>query len=219
MTQHNPAILWDMDGTIVDSKDCHFHAWFQTLAKRGITLEEEVFTTTFGCNNTISLPLYLGHQPEQEVFDQIVHEKESLFLALVLEDSKLVPGVESWLTITQENGIKQAVASSSAPEIIEQLLDKFGLMPYFEAIVPGAQLPSKPDPEIYLKAAKKLGRQPERCVVIEDSLAGVQGSKNAGMKCIAVTTTLPRESLTLADRTIEDYNRPLLPILQQIGLL
>lgn len=219
MTQLKPAILWDMDGTIVDSKDCHFHAWVQTLERYGVALDEEKFITSFGRNNTISLPTYLGYQPEPIVFNQIVQEKESLFLELVLADSKLVPGVESWLTAANEHGISQALASSSAPEIIDLLLDKFGLKHYFNAIVPGAQLPSKPDPEIFLQAARKVDRQPAMCVVIEDSLAGVQGSKNAGMKCIAVTTTMPRESLTLADRAIEDYNLPMLPIMQDIGLL
>ncbi|QRN83194.1 HAD family phosphatase [Chloroflexota bacterium] len=219
MTQHNPAILWDMDGTIVDSKDCHFHAWIETLKKRGIDLTEEVFTSSFGRNNTISLPYYLGYQPEPEVFDEIVHEKESLFLEMVLEDSKLVPGVETWLAAAQENGIRQALASSSEPEIIDQLIDKFGLRHYFGAIVPGAALPSKPNPEIFLKAARKIDRQPEQCVVIEDSLAGVEGGKNAGMKCIAVTTTFSPDDLTLADRVVEDYYRPLLPMLQDIELL
>lgn len=219
MTRPNPAILWDMDGTIVDSKDCHFHAWVQTLAKRGIALGEELFISSFGRNNIISLPTYLGYQPEPEVFNEIIHEKESLFLELVLEDSKLVPGVESWLTTAQENGIKQALASSNDSENIDLLMNKFGLKHYFEAIVPGAKLPSKPNPEIFLKAAKKLDRQPEHCVVIEDSLAGVEGSKAAGMKCIAVTTTMPRESLGLADQVVDDYNRPLLPMLGDIGLL
>ncbi len=219
MNPKNPAILWDMDGTIVDSKDCHFHAWFDTLKKRGIDLTEEVFTSSFGRNNMISLPFYLGYQPEPEVFNEIAHEKESLFLEMVLEDSKLVPGVETWLVAAQENGIKQALASSSEPEIIDHLMDKFGLRHYFAAIVPGAALPSKPSPEIFLKAARKIDRQPEQCVVIEDSLAGVEGGKNAGMKCIAVTTTFSRADLTLADRVVEDYYRPLLPMLQDIELL
>jgi HAD superfamily hydrolase (TIGR01509 family) len=219
LTQQNPAILWDMDGTIVDSKDCHFHAWVETLKRRGIDLDEAKFTSSFGRNNTISLPFYLGYQPEPDVYDEIVHEKESLFLELVLNDSKLVPGVETWLAAAQENGIRQALASSSETEIIDLLIDKFSLRHYFDAIVPGAALPSKPDPEIFLRAAKKVEHEPEQCVVIEDSLAGVQGGKNAGMKCIAVTTTISREALTLADRVVEDYNRPLLPMLQDIELL
>jgi len=219
LTQQNPAILWDMDGTIVDSKDCHFHAWIETLEKRGIDLDEAKFTSSFGRNNTISLPYYLGYQPEPEVFDEIVHEKESLFLKMVLEDSKLVPGVETWLKTAQDNGISQALASSSEPEIIDMLIDKFGLRHYFGAIVPGAALPSKPDPEIFLRAAKKIEREPAQCVVIEDSLAGVQGGKNAGMKCIAVTTTFSPDALTQADRVIDDYHGPLLSMLQDIQLL
>ena len=219
MTHKTPAILWDMDGTIVDSKDCHFHAWVETLKKRGIDLDETKFTSSFGRNNTISLPFYLGYQPEPDVFDEIVHEKESLFLKMVLEDSKLVSGVETWLASAQESGIKQALASSSEPGIIDQLIDKFSLRHYFEAIVPGAALPSKPSPEIFLRAAKKLEREPEQCVVIEDSLAGVKGGKNAGMKCIAVSTSFSPEALFEADRVVADYHRPLLPMLQDIELL
>ena len=80
--------------------------------------------------------------------------------------------------------------------------------------MPGAALPSKPSPEIFLRAAKKLEREPEQCVVIEDSLAGVKGGKNAGMKCIAVSTSFSPEALFEADRVVADYHRPLLPMLQ-----
>lgn len=219
MTHNAPALLWDLDGTIVDSKDCHYHAWTLILGEMGLTLDEELFLASFGRNNQSSLPQYLGYEPDQALFDKIVQEKESLFLELVLEESGLIPGVESWLAFAQENEIRQAVASSSDQRIISLLLEKFGLLGYFDAIQPGAHLPAKPAPDIFLLAAEKLGKTPEQCVVVEDSLAGVQGGKNAGMKCVAVTSTFPREALTLADQVVDDYTGPLRPILQALALL
>lgn len=219
MTQPTPAILWDLDGTIVDSKACHFHAWTIILGNLGVTLEEDLFLSCFGRNNKISLPKYLGYEPDPEQFDKIVDEKESLFLELFLEESSLIPGVESWLAAAQQSGIRQAIASSSDYKIISLLLDKFNLAGYFDAIQPGAHLAAKPAPDIFLKAAGLLERQPERCVVVEDSLVGVQGGKNAGMQCVAVTSTFPREALTIADYVVDDYTGPLNPVLQALGLL
>lgn len=219
MTHNKPAILWDLDGTIVDSKACHFHAWTTIMGQHGITLEEDLFLSCFGRNNKISLPKYLGYEPEPEQFDKIVEEKESLFLELMLADSSLIPGVESWLANAQESGIKQAVASSSDHQIISMMLDKFNLAGYFDAIQPGAHLTAKPAPDIFLQAADLLDQQPEQCVVIEDSLAGVQGGKNAGMQCVAVTSTFPREALTMADVVVDDYTGPLTPVLQTLQLL
>jgi beta-phosphoglucomutase-like phosphatase (HAD superfamily) len=99
------------------------------------------------------------------------------------------------------------------------MLDKFNLAGYFDAIQPGAHLTAKPAPDIFLQAAELLDQQPEQCVVIEDSLAGVQGGKNAGMQCVAVTSTFPREALTMADFVVDDYTGPLTPVLQTLQLL
>ena len=219
MTHNTPAILWDMDGTIIDSKDCHYHAWLQTLERMGLSLTEEAFLASFGRNNRRSLPQYLGYEPDEAQFQKIVTEKEALFLDLMLEESHLIQGVESWLTYAQAHGIPQAVASSSDPHIISELLNKFNLTDYFDVIQPGAHLPAKPAPDIFLMAAEKLGKKPEQCVVVEDSLPGVEGGKNAGMKCVAVTSSFPRAALTLADQVVDDYTGPLLPVLQALGLL
>ena len=108
MTHKTPAILWDMDGTIVDSKDCHFNAWVETLKKRGIDLDETKFTSSFGRNNTISLPFYLGYQPEPDVFDEIVHEKESLFLKMVLK-------IQNWFPAWKPGWLPPRIAESNKP--------------------------------------------------------------------------------------------------------
>ncbi len=108
-----------------------------------------------------------------------------------------------WLQRLQEAGARQAVASSAPMANITALIDELGLRPYFNAIVPGADLPGKPEPVLFLKAAQALGLQPEDCVVIEDAIAGVAAAKRAGMKCIAVMTTNPAEALSAADLIVE----------------
>ena len=95
--------------------------------------------------------------------------------------------------------MKQAIASSAPPKNIEVLVQELQIGKYFDAIVSGYDIPGKPDPAVFLKAAQQVEVLPENCVVIEDAVAGVEGAKNAGMKCIAVTTTNVAEALSKAD--------------------
>jgi len=103
-------------------------------------------------------------------------------------------------------GIPMAVASSAPIENINVILDELGLRSYFGAIVSGALMPGKPDPAIFLEAARRLDTPLERCDVIEDSIPGVQAAKSAGMKCLAVLTTNPSEALQAADLIVESLD-------------
>ena len=107
-----------------------------------------------------------------------------------------------WLDRLRATGIRQAVASSAPPENINTLVDELGIRAYFEAIVSGYDIPGKPDPAVFLKAASEIDLPPQRCIVVEDAVAGVQAAKRAGMRCIAVTTTNPAHALSDADIVI-----------------
>ncbi len=197
------GVLWDMDGVLVDTSEFHFQAWRDVLEAYGFSFTREVHRQVFGMNNAGILSRVLGERLTPELLSEIGDRKEEQFRAAVRGHARPLPGVRMWLQRLQEAGARQAVASSAPMANITALIDELGLRPYFDAIVPGADLPGKPEPVLFLKAAQALGLQPEDCIVIEDAVAGVAAAKRAGMKCIAVMTTNPAEALSAADLIVE----------------
>jgi HAD superfamily hydrolase (TIGR01509 family) len=209
--RHLPkAILWDLDGTIIDSTECHFESWSQALKSHGYTITREIFDAHYGRNTQSVLPLYLGFEPDPELFEKINIKKEEIFRDEVVKKGAMVPGVESWMRSANQLGIKQAIASSSGMKNITIMLSAFGLLGYFDLLVSGANLPAKPEPDVFLEAAKLIELSPAECLVIEDSSAGVQAAKEAGMTCIAVLTSHTKSQLTAADLLVDDFRTPLL---------
>ncbi len=219
MNPQNPAILWDMDGTIFDSKACHYQTWKYTLNQFGFDFSQEDFDATFGRNNHATITLLLGFDPDPELFEDIVKIKEAYFRKLAPQATRLVPGVINWLTDARSFNLPQGLASSAPMENIQSLLVNFNLTEYFDQIVSGEHLPAKPEPDVFLKAAQALGRPPENCWVIEDSQPGVEAAKNAGMTCIAVTTNLPPTKLKSADLILEDFLKPLESVLKRFHVI
>jgi len=198
-SNHNYAIIWDMDGVLVNTGEYHYQAWKQTFEELDVPFSKEQFQATFGMNNAGILEIICGEKlpPDQE--QKISEHKEELFREAVKGKAKLLPGIENALKNFSEWNFKQAIASSAPPKNIEVLVKELGIGKYFDAIVSGYDIPGKPDPGVFLKAAQKIGTSPNSCIVIEDAVAGVEGAKNAGMKCIAVTNTNTAEALSKAD--------------------
>ena len=214
---NNPsAILWDLDGTIVDTKASHFLTWQRALEKHGFVLERTVFEVNFGRNNRTLVPLFLGFQPDGDLLAEIIEVKETLFRQIAPHQAGLVPGVKTWLSKAGEINIVQAIASSAPMENIAIMLEKFDLRHYFASIVSGAALPAKPEPDVFIQAAQTLNILPADCLVIEDSIAGVQAANQAGMCCIAVTTTHQRDELGQAAIVVDDFNTPFHEILKTL---
>ena len=211
------VILWDLDGTIIDSTECHYKTWVAALEKHGYSLSHEVFKEHYGRNTKAVLPIYLGFEPDPSLAEAMREEKEILFRQIVTEEAKLVPGVTSWLKAAHQAGLKQSIASSSNLKNITTMLSAYDLIGYFDLLVSGANLPAKPNPAVFLAAAKQLDQPPEHCLVIEDSVAGVEAAKKAGMTCIAVVTSHTKSQLASADMVIEDFNLPFLDTLQNLG--
>jgi beta-phosphoglucomutase len=197
------GILWDMDGVLVDTSEFHFQAWRDVLAEYGISFTREVHRRVFGMNNAGILSHVLGDKLTSELLTEIGDLKEERFRTAVRGHARPLPGVRVWLKRLQEAEALQAIASSAPMANITVLIDELGLRPYFDAIVPGVDLPGKPEPVLFLKAAQSLGLRPEDCIVIEDAVAGVAAAKRAGMKCIAVMTTNPAMALSAADLIVE----------------
>ncbi len=198
------AVLWDMDGVLVDTGEPHFVTWRDTLAEIGIEYGREDFRATFGMNNAGGMKHLYGDRFAPELVQELGEKKEALFREMVSRGMTPMPGVLDWLNRMQVQGVKQAVASSAPWANIDSLIDGMGIRGYFDAIISGAGLPPKPNPDVFLKAAEAVGVPPERCLVIEDSVAGVGGAKAAGMRCLAVTTTNPASDFGSADLILTD---------------
>ncbi len=197
------GVLWDMDGVLVDSGPFHYQSWAEALAREGLGYTREQFQATFGMDNRGVLTTLLGHEPEAGWLRRVADEKEAAFREAIRGQAAPLPGVIDWLGRLKAAGARQAVASSAPPANIELLMDSLALRPYFDAVVSAWGLPGKPDPAVFLEAARRISAPPDCCVVIEDAVAGVAAARRAGMACIAVTTTNSRQALSAADLIVD----------------
>ncbi len=197
------GVLWDLDGVLVNTGEFHFLAWQQALAERGIPFDRTTFNRTFGMNNQGIIRDLLGEAATPALIAELADRKETLFRALIRGRVTPLPGVTHWLPRLRELGARQAVASSAPQANIDAILDALALRPYFDVVLSGDRLPGKPDPAVFLEAARRLGLPPHRCIVVEDAVAGVEAARRAGMRCIAVTTTNPAEALRAADLVLD----------------
>ncbi len=200
------AVLWDMDGVIVDTYEGHFLSWKQSLEEVGQSFNEETFRETFGMNNRLIMAHVFGRELEEDFIWKVGDRKEEIFREDIKGKVQALPGVREWLAQFKAMGLKQAVASSAPQANIDALLDELKIRDYFQVEVSASKLAGKPDPAVFLLAAEKLGVDPRACLVIEDSIAGVEAAKRAGCKCLAVLTTNPAEKLGRADRIVQDLS-------------
>jgi HAD superfamily hydrolase (TIGR01509 family) len=197
------GVLWDMDGVLVDSGEFHFRAWAEALRREGLDFTRQQFQATFGMDNRGVLTTVLGREPEPAWLESVAREKEAAFREAIRGRAEPMPGVVAWLGRLKAAGVRQAVASSAPPANIELLIDSLALRPYFDVVVSTWGMPGKPDPAVFLEAARRIGVPPEHCVVVEDAVAGVAAARRAGMACLAVTNTNRREALAAADLVVD----------------
>jgi beta-phosphoglucomutase len=206
-TLHNlHAVLWDMDGVIVDTFDAHYRSWQQTFDELSQPFDLEMFRHTFGMNNRLILTTIFERDLSEGFIQRVSDRKEELFREGIKGRARLLPGVKEWLTAFSEIDVKQAVASSAPQANIDTLLDELNVRDFFQAEAAGATLKGKPDPEVFLLAASLLGVGAAHCLVIEDAIAGVEAARRAGMKCIAVQTTNPAEKLKSAHVVLKNLS-------------
>jgi beta-phosphoglucomutase family hydrolase len=192
------AVVWDMDGVLVDTGEFHFKAWKTILARYEVAFSRETFTKTFGMNNEGILKSVLGDRYSDELYKIIDRQKEVNFREILHGNVTLLPGVISLLEQVRNASIPQAIASSAPQENIDAVVSELNLQPYFQTAISAANMPGKPDPTVFLTAAQELGVSPSHCIVVEDAIAGVEAARHAGMTCIAVTTTNPAKELQAA---------------------
>jgi HAD superfamily hydrolase (TIGR01509 family) len=197
------AILWDLDGVLIDTGRFHYQSWADTLLPAGHAFPPETFRATFGMNNQGVLSAVFGRAPTPAELSGLADRKEALFRDMIAGQAEALPGVEAWLRRLKAAGYRQAVASSAPAQNIDVMIDALHLRPYFDALVSGEKMPGKPNPDVFLEAARQVGTPAGRCVVVEDAVAGVAAAKAAGMACLAVTNTNPADRLAAADLIAE----------------
>lgn len=186
MTQR--GVLWDLDGTLVDSEQYHWQSWRDTMAAEGVTLTHEQFRATFGWRNDAILRQWLGGDVEPERAARIADAKEEAYRELVRQHGlSPLPGAADWVRSLHDGGWSQAVASSAPRANIEVVMDAIGLADQFQATAASEDVErGKPDPQVFQVAAARLGVPADRAIVVEDAPAGIQAARSAGMRCIGV---------------------------------
>lgn len=182
------TILWDLDGTLADTEELHFAAWQQIMRVYGVKYDYPTFLADFGRNNREILVNLLGPSATPALIVEISQRKERDFRALLPQHTvPLLPGVADWLAHFQKEGVQQVVSSSGPMANIAALVAKLEIGDYFMSLMSGYRLPrGKPHPAIFLNSAAAVGVTPLDCIVIEDSLAGTEAARRAGMACVAV---------------------------------
>lgn len=203
MTDNVRALLWDLDGVIVDSGEYHFRAYVWLLAQHGKVLtRERFFSTMFGRRNWDILRDVFGDIPEGQVH-ALAEQKEHKFRELVRGNIAALPGATDLLERAHEAGIKQSIVSSTPRANVELIIDTLGVREYLDTIVGEEDSErGKPDPQPFTTAADRLGVPYGHCVVIEDAPEGIAAGKAAGMRTIGVTTTRPADRLAEADLVV-----------------
>ena len=186
MSNNIQAVIWDMDGVIIDSGEAHRLAWYRMAQEDGLPLTDEQFWGTFGQRNDEIIRTIWGSFP-QAVWQEMSDRKERYYRDAARTTATALPGAIELLSELHAAGYPQALASSAPVANIELVSEVLGLNRYLDALVSGDNVPrGKPAPDVFLKAAATLGVAPAVSLVIEDAVAGVQAAHAAGMRCIAV---------------------------------
>ena len=215
------ALIFDMDGTMVDNMMTHHHGWQQILSAYGLDLtHEEVMATCHGKNVEIIERLFPGKYNLEER-EGISFEKESWYRSIFLPELKLIKGLPELLETASKAGIRMGIGTATPKENVDFVLDELDIRHYFQAVFHADDVKmGKPDPEVFLKVADALGAAYQDCLVFEDSPTGARTAINAGMKAIILTTTHRQEefkAIPSVIRFVEDYS--MINILQELEYL
>jgi beta-phosphoglucomutase len=197
------AVIFDMDGVLVDSYQPHFKAWQRTAAKHGLELTDQQFAACFGRTGREFISALWGDRIPQDQAPAFDAEKEICYRQVLEELFPEMPGASKLLRELHQAGFGLAIGSSGPPENVELVVRCLPAGGLFQATVHGMEVSAgKPDPAVFLLAASKLGVPPHRCAVIEDAPAGIEAARRAGMAVIALTGTGPRSKLDPAHMVV-----------------
>ncbi len=200
----NIGAIFDMDGVLVDSGEAHRAAWQQIGEEHGVPFGPDVFERTFGMHNNQIIPLWLGQEVDRREVDRLAGRKEVIYRELAPRLTVALPGCIELVQALRDAGFRLAVGSSGPLQNIELILEQLQLRSHFDAISSGEDVVhGKPDPQVFLVAAQRLGLPPAGCVVVEDAPQGVEAARRAGMAVVAVTSSRPRHALRDASLVVD----------------
>ena len=202
------SAIFDMDGTLIDNTPYHYKSWVALFKKygKGDLTKEKYYTDISGVPVMDTIRQLFGADHDEAGLKALLDEKENFYREAYAPYVTPINGLENFLTEMKNAGVKMAMATSATVQDVDFIMDHIPIRDDFETIVNSAMVSRpKPNPDIFLKAAEKLGAKPEKCIVFEDSLAGIKAGNAAGMKVVAITTGHPAEALHPVDLVINDY--------------
>jgi len=211
------AVLFDMDGVIVDSEPLWSEAEKQLLARRNLRYSPSLKTAMMGRDARGAVGYLIEHYSLAESVGELIEERNQLIAEFFKEHLKAIPGALELVRSVIAAGIKTGLVSSSPKPLVELALGKLRVTGLFDLILSGDQVVrGKPAPDIYITAAEKLEVKPEYCLVIEDAPHGVAAAKGAGMCCLAISTSVSVPELAMADRVVSGFEELDLQLLQSL---
>lgn len=195
--------LFDVDGTMVDNHPFHRQAWIELGRRHGLPIDEAYYRQHIHSRDNTVIMIQMREQFGNPALpDSLADEKEAIYRELYCGQVTEIPGLTRFIEELTALGADLAVVSNAPPENVELVLKGLGLRNRFGAVVtPGPELPGKPRPDLFLRAAERLGLPPERCVVFEDSYSGFLAAEAAGMPCVAVIHGMSPVSAPYLNRT------------------
>lgn len=197
------ALLFDLDGTLIDSMPHHHNAWIEWHRRHDQPMDEaSFFAATAGRANAEIVADMLPQVPETERL-ALIEEKEAIYRELARPGLELIGGAAELAAEARSQGRKLAVCTASGLLNMQLAFERFGIAEWIDTVTsPADGLRGKPHPDIFLEAARRLGVAPADCVVFEDAPLGIEAARRAGMRAVALTTTMPREAFEAFDNVI-----------------
>ncbi|MEO6135754.1 MAG: HAD family phosphatase [Ginsengibacter sp.] len=201
------AVIFDLDGTLVDNNAFHLKTWKQYLNKMGRDISDEEYNANINgrTNKDVIQYIYQKELNEEEILKYSL-EKEALYREIYASHIEPVKGLIPFLKALHSKNILMAIATSGIQPNIDFMFENIPIKKYFKTIVNSSHIKKgKPDPEIYIKTASISGVLPANCLVFEDAVVGINSAIDAGKRVIAIATTHPKEELLGADLIIDNY--------------
>ena len=207
-TSPNFAAIFDMDGTLIDNTPYHFKSWQMMYAKygKGELSKQTYYTVISGVPVLETIRRVFGEGRNEEELKALFNEKEAFYRESYAPYIRPINGLENFLAELKSAGVKIAMGTSATQEDIDFVFNHIAIQDYFDVIINSTMVTKpKPDPQVYLRAAEKINMPPAKCVVFEDSLAGIKSGNSAGMKVIGITTGHTADELQPVNLVIDDY--------------
>jgi len=202
------AVIFDMDGVLVDSYHAHFESWRGVYSELGIEYTEAAFAADFGRTSHDILRREFGNELSDKRIHDLDERKEALYRDIIRASFPAMDGAAELVDALAADGFRLAIGSSGPPENVALVQEVFTGGRKIDAVVTRADVTrGKPDPQVFLVASERLGVPPASCAVVEDAAHGITAAQRAGMVAIALTGTLKRDELSAADAVVDSLRQ------------